>query len=166
MLLALAVLLGMLGFALLVLGEVKLPGGRTLRAWPGRFAGLVFLSFLPLVLAARLLVEHYVSAGEEWAAAVSERYLPALSWGLLGLCLVVGMGIVLRGSRSLVPQRPVRGGLAGAKNLFAKNPFAEESETASLPPAPGPSEPTPRPPAKRGHKPVRRQEPEDPFDFS
>ena len=166
MLLALAVVVGMLGSALLVLGEVKLPGSRTLRAWPGRFAGLVFISFLPLVITARLLLEHYASEGEEWATTVSERYLAVVSWGLFGLCLVMGLWIVLRGSRSLVPQRAARGTVADAKNPFAKNPFAEESESAEAPPAVSPAEPTPRPPAKKSGKSVRRQGPENPFDFS
>lgn len=160
----------MLGVTLLVLGEVKLPGGRVLRRRPARVAGVVLLSFVPLVIGARVFLHYYDREaqlqGEHWAAVVRERYLPALDWGLFGLCLVLAAWIVLRGSRPLGVKRPRAGGLGTGKNPFAvmnEAPAATTPESGALEATP------PLPPAApgKGKKPVRRPKGEEnPFDFT
>ncbi len=145
------------GFALLVLGRAQLPGGRVVTALRGRLAGLVFLLYLPLVIALRPLLDHL-----EWRATV-EQYLTAIDWSLFGLMLVGGGWILLRSARPV--KRDVRKprllNQPEAAHLFSaglSNPFPEAE-----PEPPPDTTPVPRP--AKGKRPTPRPQ-KNPFDFS
>ena len=157
MLLFLAIGMGFAGFALLVVGQVKLPGGRLLKALPGRLAGLIFLLFLPIPFGLQALVE-YLNL-----RATLEDYVPIMNWALFCLCLFGGCFIIFRASR--LPKREFRRPrLAGQPEpaaLFSDAGSAPFTDTEA------PPEVAPKPRAVKGKRPAPAPRPEhNPFDFS
>src|SRR5262249_12364086 len=129
------------------------------RGRPARIAGGVWLSYLPLVFAARYLHAHL---------ELEETVHPAVIYGvLLGLCLPAGAIIVLKSAFGGSGHRRRGISATGARNPFAQlpGPAPVSSGTDVFGPddffaPPAPSKPAP------GKKPARRPSEKNPFDFS
>src|SRR5712692_10215071 len=83
----LGVLMGVAGFAMVIMGEVTLPGGRVLKRRPSRRAAWVWLSFFPLAFLARFLL------GLLDLDRVIDPLL--LFWIVSTLCFFIGLGFLL-----------------------------------------------------------------------
>lgn len=158
MLFFLAIAMGFAGFALLVLGQVKLPGGRLLKALPGRVAGLIFLLFVPLPFVLRALVEHL-----DLRVTLNDDVQSVINWALFCLCLFGGCFLILRASRA--PKRELRrprlAGQSDPAALFADTGAAPFADTEAAP------EVAPKPRTVKGKRPAPAPRPEqNPFDFS
>jgi hypothetical protein len=153
----LGVLMGVAGFAMVVLGEVKLPGGRVIKGRPARRASVVWLSFLPLAILSGLVLEFLDSE------SIVDRRL--VYWILVMLCFFVGLGFVLPAWSA--GGRPRQRRPAQAKSCTA-NPFetqpAAPASTESSPQPPSAPEPWLAPESKSGRR--RAPEEKNPFDFS
>jgi hypothetical protein len=141
------------GFALLVVGAVKLPGGRQVRALPGRLAGFVFLAFLPLFFGARALRDAL-----ELRDTV-EPYQDVIDWALYALCMICGCGIIWWASR---PPREERRRATPTVKRAALSAFPDANANPFSDAVPPPAAEAPR--AARGKKSAPRP-PQNPFDF-
>lgn len=164
-----------LGVALIFVGEVPFLRGKPIRAARARLIGLVLVSFLPLALSVRQLVNYQFGRD-----AVEGQ---ALTWSMCGVCWFL---VVVLLFRVAVPKKPARKASAGAVDPMGRDPFgqaamdesesletAEEIEDAEpleeVKPAkkiasrPAPAEPTKKAPVK---KPRPKAEESNPFDFS
>lgn len=147
------------GFAMLVVGQFPL-GKRQVKSRPSRWAGGIWVSYLPLAFGASFLLKQL---------ELEETIQPAVIYGiLLAICLLTGTIIVLRsafgGARR--PRTPAAG--AGRTPFepvgppaIAEQGFSGGSDNffSSLPPPP--ASPTPRKPGRRPAPPQK-----NPFDFS
>jgi hypothetical protein len=152
-------LLGAAGFAMLVVGQFAL-GKRVVKSRPARWAGAIWVSYLPLVFAARYLM----------AQLELDEYLhPAVIYGiLLAICLPTGSIIVLRSAYGGIGRRPRPQAASVSKNPFEPLSPAASAEQ-SFPSAPDDFfSPPPAPLPSRSRKPARRPAPpeKNPFDFS
>src|SRR5581483_4794655 len=143
--------LGMAGFAMLVVGSFAVPGERRLAARPSRWAGLVFVSFFPLVLGARYLLLQL-----EWLDAVNVQVVYA---ALLLACMLGGGTIVFKALPKGQQRRTRRPAVTG---FAAASAPAQETNVAPSLPAPA-LKPTKA--APRTSRP-RPEEEKNPFDFS
>jgi hypothetical protein len=145
------------GFAMLVQGQFPL-GKRQVKSRPARLAGGIWVSYLPLVFAARFLHAQL---------ELEEIIHPAVIYGiLLALCLPAGAIIVLRSAYGGTGRRTRALGAAGSRNPFDSK-TAEISKTSEV--FAGPDEFFSPPPASRASspkKPGRRPPEKNPFDFS
>lgn len=119
MLFFVGLLLGIVGFAMLVVGSFAWPGQQRVSARGSRWAGVVFLLFFPLYLGARQVIKVY---------ELDVEFNPApVYWGLAMFLFVGGLIIVLR-STSGVPRasRP------------ALNPFQVSEPAPATAPTPAP----------------------------
>jgi hypothetical protein len=151
----LGVLMGVAGFAMIVLGRLTLPGGRVIKG--SRRAAGVWLSFLPLAFAAGLLMEFLDPEG------LVDRRL--IYWILVMMCLFVGLGFIPP-ARSAARSPQVR---AASKRVSAANPFETQPAAPTLAEPPPPTIPeTESWPVPAIGKPARRNPPpqKNPFDFS
>jgi hypothetical protein len=153
--LLLGILMGIAGFAMLVLGQLTLPGGRVVKG--SRRAAGVWLSFLPLAFFASFLME-ILDPGRN----VDRRLV---YWILVMMCLFVGLGFALPTRSGL----RMRQGRTASKKVGPGNPF--ESQPAAPapvePPVTAPPGPEPAPLPAIGKPPRRIPAPEkNPFDFS
>src|SRR5438105_13530542 len=151
------VLMGVAGLALIVLGEVKLPGGRLSKSQPARSAGLVWLSFLPLVFLISAVLRLL-----DLDSIIDPRLV---FWLFSTLCLCIGLGFVLPAwSAARTRQRRQERVQPTAANPFETQAAASAAGQTSAPPS---AEPEPWP-APAETKPARRRvaEEKNPFDFS
>lgn len=165
MLFFLGVLLMVAGFALLVATPARLPGNRTLRPWPARFAGAALIAFLPTSIGLKFLIEGIDSEGqlnavkgEHWATRFQDNYLTAVNWGLFVLCLLLSLVLLWYGSRDPSKARPAR---RPVRLPTPASPFDDQIQELPepLPPAHAPAPP---PPPRKG----RAAPGKNPFDFT
>jgi hypothetical protein len=128
------------GVAFCLLGAIKLPGGRVLRAAHAQVCGVILLCYFPLVFLLRPFIED-LDALVKWL----------INGALATLCLVAVLVVIMKSTRLPRPVRKfeTKAALpAGATKLFTDAPNGEA-------PAMEPK-PTATPPASS----------KNPFDFS
>jgi hypothetical protein len=158
----LGVLMGVAGFALLVLGEIKLPGGRLIKGQPARRAAVVWLSFFPVVFLVSAVLR---------ILDLDDIVDPLLVfWIVSTSCLCIGLGFVLPVWSAARPrQGRQERGKAVAANPFESQPAARPVHETPVRENPAPSAAKPEPwLAPTESKPGRRRvrEEKNPFDFS
>jgi hypothetical protein len=152
----LGVLMGVAGLAMVILGEVTLPGGGVIKSKPSRRAGIVWLSFFPLAFLVSAVLR-FLGLDE----AVDPRLV---FWIVSTLCLCVGLGYLLPAWSAGRPRRRKPAAAKSPANLFEAQPAVGVSTEPSPPPSPEPEPwlaPAETKPARR-----RVQEEKNPFDFS
>lgn len=98
MLLVVMLVFLIVGVALCLAGEVKLPQGRILRGGPAIGTGVALLSFLPLALLVTALVDNLESG-----------YMTLIYWGLALLCVLAALLVVLRTTQPVAAPRRTSG---------------------------------------------------------
>jgi len=151
------VVMGVAGFAMLVMGKITLPGGRVIEGKPARRAGGVWLSFFPVVFLASFVLRLL-----ELDGVIDPRLV---FWIVCTLCLCVGVGFLLPAWPAARPRRQRR---PAAVKASAANPFETPPAAPAMPASAPPLGPEPEPwRAPAMGKPAHSPPPEkNPFDFS